>query len=518
MSTCSFSSYLSARASFIAAAAPATADAPVGASGPTAITAPVPAHSRHHHHPHTTHHLDHVAPSPSLSDAGSPFKRQRNRSPDSTTTTVVAVAPAAPSPPARESTSIAAHDDTSMSASVAAASYFAAFQHHHGPPPSGLSPPTPSSSPLHTPLVAPVPKSILCVPSSPLRYAHACVTCTPVCDDTDRAILCSTVCSSPFTSPPVSRPVSRRSSTSKSVRFARCTNASVFPTHSTEEYDRSPIVPTCESESLEIKRCKAEDEEEGWIMCQARLAAAAASADKPQVPKLPKHAPTMDNPVEGVHGLIEGGFFVGDERDRLGGSTPTCGAAGLLPEVVPEEDDDEDDLDLNPLEGALNDEDLHVEIDLVNGAGGGERMLVDDAPADLDVVLELDMERRRSISPSGSAASSSSAVSSASSSLVVGPEGDRDDASRTRGRPGHVGRDDSPPSTASTSSNDGDSSNSTATGPASSTELSSTAGSTAGAEAAAVVDAPKKKRFGLCGLGKYTRQDIFSCHDSLGGF
>ncbi|KWU44545.1 hypothetical protein RHOSPDRAFT_33872 [Rhodotorula sp. JG-1b] len=498
MSTCSFSSYLSARASFIAAAAPATADAPVSASGLTAITAPVPAHSRHHHHPHTTHHLDHVAPSPSLSDAGSPFKRQRNRSPDSTTTTtVVAVAPAASVLPAPESTSIAADDDTSMSASVAAASYFAAFHHHHGPPPSGLAPPTPSSSPLHTPLVAPVPKSILCVPSSPL----------------------STVCSSPFTSPPISRPVSRRSSTSKSVRFARCTNASVFPTHSTEEYDRSPIVPTCESESLEIKRCKAEDEEEGWIMCQARLAAAAAGADKPQVPKLPKHAPTMDNPVEGVHGLIEGGFFVGDERDRLGGSTPTCGAAGLLPEVVPEEDDDEDDLDLNPLEGALNDEDLDVEIDLVNGAGGGERMLVDDAPADLDVVLELDMERRRSISPSGSAASSSSAVSSASSSLVVGPEGDRDDASRTRGRPGHVGRDDSPPSTASTSSNDGDSSNSTATGPASSTELSSTAGSTAGGEAAAaIVDAPKKKRFGLCGLGKYTRQDIFSCHDSLGGF
>lgn len=336
---------------------------------------------------------------------------------------------------------------------------------------------------------------------------------------TDRAILYSTVCSSPFTSPPISRPVSRRSSTSKSVRFARCTNASVFPTHSTEEYDRSPIVPTCESESLEIKRCKAEDEEEGWIMCQARLAAAAASADKPQVPKLPKHAPTMDNPVEGVHGLIEGGFFVGDERDRLGGSTPTCGAAGLLPEVVPEEEDDEDELDLNPLEGALNDEDLDVEIVLENGAdvgGGGERMLVDDGPAELDVVLELDLERRRSISPSGSAASSSSAVSSASSSSVVGPEGDRDDASRTRGRPGHVGRDDSPPSTASTSSNDGDSSNSTATGPASSTELSSIAGSTAGVEA--VVEAPKKKRFGLCGLGKYTRQDIFSCHDSLGGF
>ncbi|GAA5876746.1 hypothetical protein JCM3774_003461 [Rhodotorula dairenensis] len=479
MSTCSFSSYLSARASFIVA--PATTDsAPVTASGPAAVTAPASVHSRHF--PHTTHHLDHVAPSPSLSDAGSPFKRQRNRSPDST----VVASSALPTP---ESASIAAVDGT-LSASVAAASYFAAFHPHHGPPPSGLAPPTPSSSPLHTPLVAPVPKSILCVPSSPI----------------------STVCSSPFTSPPVSRPVSRRSSTSKSVRFARCTNASVFPTHSTEEYDRSPIVPTCESQSLEIKRCKAEDEEEGWIMCQARLAAAAAGGDKPQVPRLPKHAPTMDNPVEGVHGLIEGGFFVGDERDRLGGSTPTCGAAGMLPEVVPEEEDEEDDLDLNPLEGALNDEDLDVEIELVNSGGLGERMLVDDAPADLDVMLELDMERRRSVSPSGSVASSSSAVSAASS-LVV-PDGD------VRGRrPGHAARDDSPPSTASTSSNDEGDSSSTATGPASVTELSSSAGSVAGESAAVpAVDAPKKKRFGLCGLGKYTRQDIFSSHDSLGGF
>ncbi|GAA5984832.1 hypothetical protein JCM10908_003524 [Rhodotorula pacifica] len=486
MSTCSFSSYLSTRASFIVG--PATTDVPAAsASGPTAVSAPASA-LHHPRQPH--HHLEHVAPSSPLSDAGSPFKRQRNRSPDST---FIASSSALPTP---VTTSIAA-DNGDMFVSAATASYFAAFHPHHGPPPSGLSPPSPSSSSssLHSPLVAPVPKSILCVPSSPL----------------------STVCSSPFTSPPISRPVSRRSSTSKSVRFARCTNASVFPTHSTEEYDRSPIVPTCESESLEIKRCKAEDEEEGWIMCQARLAAAAASGDKPQVPRLPKHSPAMDNPVEGVHGLIEGGFFVGDERDRLGGSTPACGAAGILPEVVPEEDGEEDELDLNPLEGALNDEDLDVEIELVNGAGAGERMLVDDAPADLDVVLELDMERRRSISPSGSVDSSSSAISAASS-LV--PEGDVDEASR-RGRTGHVARDDSPPSTASTSSHEGgdDSSSSTATGPASSTELSSSAGSSvAGESTAAAVDAPKKKRFGLCGLGKYTRQDIFSCHDSLGGF
>lgn len=251
-------------------------------------------------------------------------------------------------------------------------------------------------------------------------------------------------------------------------------------------------------------------------MCQARLAAAdkasaaAAAArldgDKPQVPRLPKHSPAMENPVEGVHGLIEGGFFVGDDRDRLGGSTPSCGAAGLLPEVVPEEEDEGDELDLNPLEGALNDEDLDVDL---NVEVNGERMLIDDAPEDLDVEHELHLERRRSISPSESVASSSSALS-AVSSLV-----DADDT-LVASRPNRDGvRDESPPSTASNSSHDGDSS-STATGPASSTDLSSSAGSAVSETGAAA--APKKKRFGLCGIGKYTRQDIFSSHDSLGGF
>lgn len=404
---------------------------------------------------------------------------------------------------------------------AAAASYFAPFHqplYQRPPPPSGLQPPAPASptSPAHSPLLAAAPKSILCVPSSPL----------------------STVCSSPFTSPPISRPISRRSSTSKAVRFARCTNASVFPTHSTDEYDRSPIVPTCESESLEIKRCKSEDEEEGWIMCQARRAAAgqqsaAAAAstvaadgaeDSPQIPQLPKHAPTMDNPVEGVHGLIEGGFFVGDERDRLGGTTPTCGAAGAFPEAVIEEGDEGDELDLNPLEGALNDEDLEVEIDVVD-SGSGERMLVDDAPDDLDVELELHLERQRSVSPIGSIASSSSSVlsatSSASASLAVGSAFAGAHAARSPSSGAHSSvRDDSPPSTASSSCHEGDSTL-TATGPGSPVELSSSAGSTVSepvGSVAAVAVAPKKKRFGLCGIGKYTRQDIFSSHDSLGGF
>lgn len=71
----------------------------------------------------------------------------------------------------------------------------------------------------------------------------------------------SPIGTSPLISPSISRPLSRRSSSSgKSVRFARCTNASVFPALSGEEYDRTPIVPSTESESLELPRRKAETE------------------------------------------------------------------------------------------------------------------------------------------------------------------------------------------------------------------------------------------------------------------
>lgn len=169
MSTCSFSSYLQMRAAAAFSGPAGSGDAPATASGPTSALAPV---AVPHHHPHP---FDHIAPSPSLSDAGSPFKRQRNRSPDSSNV-AAAVASALPTP--------AATDDGHMSANAvaAASSYFAAFhashhhhfQQHHAPPMSGLDPPTPSSSsPAHSPLVAPVPKSILCIPSSPLRCDEA---------------------------------------------------------------------------------------------------------------------------------------------------------------------------------------------------------------------------------------------------------------------------------------------------------------------------------------------------------
>lgn len=170
MSTCSFSSYLSMRASpFAASCAPA--DVPVSAAaGPTAALAPSPVH-HHHHHPHP---FEHVAPSPTLSDVGSPFKRQRNRSPDSSAMTAAVAASTLPTPV----------DDAEAQVvpAAAAASYFAAFHqplYQRPPPPSGLQPPAPASptSPAHSPLLAAAPKSILCVPSSPLRYAPELAPC-----------------------------------------------------------------------------------------------------------------------------------------------------------------------------------------------------------------------------------------------------------------------------------------------------------------------------------------------------
>ncbi|GAA6013230.1 hypothetical protein JCM10207_000826 [Rhodosporidiobolus poonsookiae] len=232
-------------------------------------------------------------PAPALSpldcsDAGSPHKRQRNTSPDH-------------SAPSSAST---LRPETS--------SYFAFAA---------------SSSSSSTTIVAPIPshssaastpsglRSILCTPSSP-----------------------ESPCTSPFTSPPSSRPLSRRSSTSKSVRFARCTNASVFPTHSTIDYDRSPIIPTCEAQSLELKR-QEDDDDGGWVQCHVREKQAAAADGEPSAakrcgPQLPKYSPAMENPVEGVHGLIEGGFFVGEERDL-----PSAAAADAA-SVIPEDDEE----------------------------------------------------------------------------------------------------------------------------------------------------------------------------------
>ncbi|BGP51004.1 hypothetical protein JCM10450v2_006930 [Rhodotorula kratochvilovae] len=407
--SCSFSSYLHMRgysAGLSVGGSPSCGG--VGTSGPVAA-APL------HHH----------APSPNPLDVGSPSKRQRNRSPDSS----------APQPEE--------HHHLSNLSVDATASYFGAFVL---PSSDSCSPfATVSTSTLTTAAPSPVCplKSILCAPSSPS----------------------STVPSSPCTSPPVSRPVSRRSSTSKSVRFARCTNASVFPTHSTTEYDRSPIVPTCEAQSLEIKRCKNDDDDGEWVQCQAREKAAQAAAAGAGA-RLPKHAPAMENPVEGVHGLIEGAYFVGEERDdpAFPATTPPCGALGvqLQPHAldIPE---------------ALDEVDEDAEFDAIDHGvdGDGEYVMVDDSAESDEAHLAGDV-------PSLSRSDSSDEASS-SEDLAAGAAGPR----------------------------------------SSSPEGSVTDAGASPEEQQAERErrcAERKKKFGLCALGKWTRQDLFHSTDSLGGF
>ncbi|GAA6057071.1 hypothetical protein JCM3770_001443 [Rhodotorula araucariae] len=396
--SCSFSSYLHMRgysAGLTVGASPSCGG--VETSGPVAA-AP----------------LHHCAPSPNPLDVGSPSKRQRNRSPDS---------------------SVQPEDSHLSNLSVdATASYFGAFVLPSSDSCSSFA--SASVSTMTTAAPSPVCplKSILCAPSSPS----------------------STVPSSPCTSPPVSRPVSRRSSTSKSVRFARCTNASVFPTHSTIEYDRSPIVPTCEAQSLEIKRCKNDDDDGEWVQCQAREKAAAAAAGA----RLPKHSPAMDNPVEGVHGLIEGAYFVGEERDdpAFPATTPPCGALGVpnIPEALAEVDEDDE---FDALDHGVD--------------GDGEFIMVDDS---------AESDEAHGVPPLSRSDTS-------------------DEASSTEDLA------------------------TTATAPRSSSPEGSVAGTTPDTAPTPEEEAERerrcaerKKKFGLCGLGKWTRQDLFHSTDSLGGF
>ncbi|GAA5995638.1 uncharacterized protein JCM10292_005295 [Rhodotorula paludigena] len=448
MSTCSFASYLYSQ----------------GYCSPLALGAGPAA-------------LQHAAPAHSGSlDAASPHKRQRNHSPDSAdvTATVVVAAAADPSP-------LGAHD--------VAMSYFAgAVPLSPASSSATLSPSTAASSLPTTAAPSPVcpVKSILLAPSSPS----------------------STVPSSPFSSPPSSRPVSRRSSTSKSVRFARCTNASVFPTHSTADYDRSPIVPTCESESLEMKRCKSEGEDGEWVQCQARekashkdkaaAAAAAAAAAHEGGYRLPRHAPAMENPVEGVHGLIEGGFFVGEERDHpaFPATTPPCGSLGVhIPEVVAEQDETLADAGDDAPRGGDDDDD---ELFVAGGEGGvddeGELMLVDDSAesdecgaSGADAVPHLVRDDSASGDDSSSMSDHDGALSAAvasSASLAASAGRSSPDLTLVGGGGAAVDRDEDKAKVA----------------------------------AAASSEQQRKKKFGLCALGKWSRYEVFQCHDSLSGF
>ncbi|GAA5845340.1 hypothetical protein JCM11251_008001 [Rhodosporidiobolus azoricus] len=499
MSSCSFASYLSMRCNAVAAAASAGSPSSShnGSMGGGAMTAgsfhPSPPMAPHSALPH--HFLSPL----DLSDAGSPNKRQRNTSPDH-------------------------RDSAPSSASILrpdAVSYFGFASSSSSPPSSHILAPTPCASSLASTPCAP--RSILCTPSSPSRFVH--FLCSPPFPElTGSSSNRSTSPSSPYTSPPCSRPLSRRSSTSKSVRFARCTNASVFPTHSTEEYDRSPIVPTGESESLELKRTDDDDDDGGWVQChvrdkkraqqdkdaahQAAIQAAAVAAGA----KLPKHSPAMENPVEGVHGLIEGGFFVGDSAERDGCHPalqpprspsleptpmatippPTTGVHCVATAVIPEVEDDEQ-LEFED-EGMVVDDSTESASDESHGSANVPALVRTGSMSDDDdssangssSAHSADDFALRSSSPDGTGLDSEAAMRAACEAGMADQEPRIRRGSATSSDGGYG------------ASEDGGSSD------------------TVGEKERKKAEC--RKRFGLCAFGKVSRSELFASHDSLGGF
>ncbi|BGP02811.1 hypothetical protein RTBOTA2_005919 [Rhodotorula toruloides] len=495
MSSCSFASYIQMRtaafcSSPITSSTSSSPSSPSSSSSGPASVAASPT-------------LVHLAPSPVPSaDSASPHKRQRNKSPDHSSHS-----------PALSSDSPAGSPTTptltKSGPKVDPLSYFFAATSSHPPTSGGAV--GGGTVPTHA---APSP---VC----PLRS----ILCTSHFDET--GTLVST--SSPATSsPPISRPLSRRSSTStstslshstststsKSVRFARCTNASVFPTHSTADYDRSPIVPTCEAESLEIYRCGGEEGEEGggWIMCHAKKAGATGAAEgegKKKKLAASTGASTGGSgsmPVEGVRGLFAGSYFEGEERDHplFPASTPACGSAGVvIPEMVDEEEDEEgilgegigDDGELMEVDDSAEAEDVEAtnaaEVEMDTRTHEREHAAEEVPNADAEVEAEVGaMEllavsttpRRRGSDSSAHSIGTSSASSATSTESSSHPHRASSPSTPTSSPPAELANDEERE------------------------------------KEKAQRCAERKKRFGLIGLGKYTRQELFQSHDSLSGF
>lgn len=360
----------------------------------------------------------------SSAEGGSPSKRAREHSPDSSISST--------SPP--DNTYFKQHDNVA---------------------------PTPdTASDATITLAAPTPT----IPATCVVRSILCATFADIYSPFNSSSSASALSSPGTSSPPISRPLSRRSSTgcsTKSVRFARCTNASVFPALSVEEYDRSPIIPTTESESLELPKRKRGEAEGGWIKCVERERAAAAKRGLDKMkstacgPRPSLTISSLENPVEGVHGLIEGGYFVGEERDHDESFDET------------EEMDDDDGM-------VVDDEET--------GGHGDEpsEPIQDDSSGDED---------HQPPSSSSSAESTKDLVSSPTSLTAEVP------LSRGLG----IQRIDA---------EDSDSED----------EDEETRIRREKEEERARSRAKCRERYGLCALGKYTRQEVFQSYDSLGGF
>ncbi|KAL8279360.1 hypothetical protein RQP46_008172 [Phenoliferia psychrophenolica] len=312
---------------------------------------------------------------------------------------------------------------------------------------------------------------------------------------------------SPDASPPPSRALSRRSSASgKSVRFARCTNASVFPALSGDEYDRSPIIPTCQSESLALPKRK-RDEAEGWIKCVERERAAAAkrkaAGEAPLSPSTacdPWKSPLLGvpSPVEGVHGLIEGGYHRGDEHDETGADIghsradddedldDDLGDTDYQDDGASDDPMDEDD----PEEDNEHDEAPELSMDDSGASDSDEPLSVGSADVVLAQSSSIHVTFVHSTVTLVAAAVSSSEQQQASPSLGFGSFGrcvsiapeEEDEDARAQ-------------------------------------ELERERAAALAAVAAAAASKQKcRDRYGICALGKYTRAEVFQSYDSLGGF
>lgn len=312
-----------------------------------------------------------------------------------------------------------------------------------------------------------------------------------------RSILTPTP-SSPLSSPPISRSLSRRSSTSnasgtsKSVRFARCTNASVFPCLSASDYDRSSIVPTCESESLELPRRK-RSEAEGWIKCVERERAAAAKKQGVSIVAGQMAGPSgpcttftpAPLPVEGVHGLIQGGYFVGDERDGDGGMD------GYGEDTLMTDDGLTTDEEIAPVlirddtsSGSAEDSDELGSILSADVVIGGTTPLQLESHKGLRLVIP---------SPEPRAPVALSSFGSARTPSSITSDSDEEDNDQDEFHPEDLDHHDD-------------------SGHARDDE-----GGAASSDDEEEIRT-KTDRYGLCALGKYTRAEVFSSHDSFGGF
>jgi hypothetical protein len=212
-----------------------------------------------------------------------------------------------------------------------------------------------------------------------------------------------------------------------------------------------------------------------------RKEAAALAAAADGAPQLPKDSPALENPVEGVRGLIEGGFFVGDSAERAGAhpailqSAATAAAlehathvaTALSIVAIPEAEDEDDALEFHHGEDIVMDD--STESASTSDPDQVPRLVRTGSLSEDDDSSADD----HSLPPSSSGASSDGRSS-------LSPELD---GGEQRGGSGNC-------------SSDGEE----------------------GSEQKEKRRAECRAKFGLAGLGKWTRSDVYQDYSSFSGF